>query len=151
MAGLQLTDEIREHVNGALMAGNPIIVASVDEEGRPRLSFRGSTQAMSKDQLGFWIRNVEGSTVQAIRNNPYVALMYRKAGQPVFLQFSGRARVAEGAERDRVFDGAPEVERKADPERKGVAVMVDLDSVEGILGLDAAGQRRLVRLRRAES
>jgi len=53
MSRIDLTGEIAEHVNGALVAGNPMVLASVDREGRPRLSFRGSTQAYSKDQLGF--------------------------------------------------------------------------------------------------
>ena len=64
------------------------------------------------------------------------------------LQFTGRARVVEGAERDRVYDLAPEFEQKADPEKKGVAVVIDLDKVTGILGLDADGQRRPVNMAR---
>ena len=60
----------------------------------------------------------------------------------------GRARIAEGAERDRVYESAPEFEQRADPERKGVGVIVDLDRVEGMLGLDDQGQRRGVRMRR---
>jgi len=145
---IDLTGEIAEHVNGALMAGNPIILASVDPEGRPRLSFRGSTQVFSKDQLGFWARNAEGSTLEAIRRNPHVALMYRHPGQRVFLQFAGHARVAEGDERERVYSSAPEFEQKADPERKGVGVVIDLDRVEGILDFDAEGKRRPVNMAR---
>lgn len=148
MADIDLTGEIAEHVNGALTAGNPIILASVDQEGRPRLSFRGSTQVFSPNQLGFWARNAEGSTLEAIRRNPHVALMYRHPGQRVFLQFFGRARVAAQAERDRVYENAPEFEQKADPERKGVGVVIDLDGVEGILGLDAEGKRRPVSMAR---
>jgi hypothetical protein len=148
MSDIDLPEEIRAHVNGALAAGNPILLAVVDEAGRPRLSFRGSTQVHSKDQLGFWARNAEGQTLTAIAHNPHVALMYRHPGQRVFLQFSGRARLAEGAERDAVYDNAPEVERKADAEKKGVGVVIDLDKVEGLLGLDAEGQRRFVSLRR---
>lgn len=148
MAAIELPDEIRDHVNGALLAGNPIILASVDVAGRPRLSYRGSTQVFSPHQLGFWARNAEGSTLEAIRANPHVALMYRHPGQRVFLQFSGRARIAKVAERDKVYDSAPEVERRSDPERKGVGVIIDLDKVEGILGFDEAGQRRGVSLRR---
>jgi hypothetical protein len=148
MAAIDLPDEIRVHVNGALLAGNPIILASVDAAGRPRLSYRGSTQVFSGDQLGFWARNPEGSTLVAIRANPHVALMYRHPTQRVFLQFSGRARIAKGAERDNVYDSAPEIERRSDPERKGVGVIIDLDKVEGILGFDEAGHRRGVSLRR---
>jgi hypothetical protein len=61
----------------------------------------------------------------------------------VFLQFSGRGRLAQGVDRDEVYDSAPELERKADPERKGVGVIIDLDKVEGILGFDDKGPRRL--------
>jgi hypothetical protein len=145
---IELTDEIRNHVNGALVAGNPMILASVDAAGKPRLSFRGSTQVFSAGQLGFWARNADGTTASSIADNPNVALMYRHPGERVFLQFAGRARVVEGAERERVYDLAPEFEQKADPEKKGVAVVIDLDSVTGILGLDAEGQRRPVNMRR---
>jgi hypothetical protein len=145
---IELTDEIREHVNGALMAGNPIIIATVDASGKPRLSYRGSTQVFSGDQLGFWARNVEGTTIGSLKANPQVALMYRHPAQRFFVQFGGRARIATGAERDRIYDLAPEFERKADPEKKGVAVLIDLDSVEGMLGLDGEGKPRFVRQRR---
>jgi len=148
MTGIVLTDEIREHVNGALMEGNPMILASVDEAGRPRLSFRGSTQVFTDHQLGFWARRVDGSTLASIRSNPHVAMMYRHPVKRTFLQFSGRARVAEGAERDRVFDSAPELERKADPERTGVGVIIDLDKVEGLLGFDADGKPRRLSMER---
>jgi hypothetical protein len=145
---IELTDEIREHVNGALAGGHPMIVASVDGEGRPKLSFRGSIQAFSADALGFWARNAEGTTLGSIKANPHVALMFRNPKGPVILQFYGRARVVEGGERDTVYDQAPEIERNADKEKKGVAVVVDLDRVEGLLGLDAEGGRRFVRMMR---
>jgi len=74
--------------------------------------------------------------------------MYRHPTQRVFLQFSGRARIAEGADRDRVYDSAPELERKGDPEKKGVGVIIDLDKVEGLLGFDAEGNRRPLRMTR---
>ena len=145
---IQLTDEIREHINGALIAGNPMIIATVDEAGKPRLSYRGSVAVFSDDQLGFWARNAEGSTAGGIGANPNIALMYRSPAQRVMLQFAGRARLAEGADRDQVFENAPEFERNADPERKGLGFIVDLDKVEGLLGLDDAGNRRMLRMTR---
>jgi hypothetical protein len=74
--------------------------------------------------------------------------MYRAPAQRVMLQFAGRARLADPAERDRVYDLAPEFEQRADAERKGTGVIIDLDKVEGILGLDADGNRRPVRMTR---
>jgi hypothetical protein len=46
------------------------------------------------------------------------------------LQFHGRGRIATGeAERERVFGNASEREQNSDPERKGVAIVIDLDKV----------------------
>jgi pyridoxine/pyridoxamine 5'-phosphate oxidase len=125
-----------------------MILASVDAEGRPRMTFRGSLQSFSDDQLGFWARNAEGGTMENIAANPNVSVMYRNPETRILVQFFGRARVASGAERDRVYDEAPEVEQKADPEKKGLGVIVDLDRVEGFLGMGPDGKPRFVRLAR---
>src|SRR5262245_56016690 len=148
MSGIDLTGEIAEHINNAVMSGNPMILASVDDQGRPRLSFRGSTAVFSPDQLGVWARNTEGRTASAIGSNPHVALMYRHPAQRVILQFAGRARLATADEREQVYANAPEIERNADPEKKGAGLIIDLDRVEGLLGLDADGARRMVRMER---
>jgi pyridoxine/pyridoxamine 5'-phosphate oxidase len=143
-----LGGEVRALVNGALESATPMILASVDAEGRPRLTFRGSIQVYSDDQLGFWARNAEGSTMENIAGNPHVAMMFRNPATRAMLQFSGRARVAEGAERDRVYDNAPEFERRADADKKGVGLIVDLDRVEGLLGLGEDGKPRWARMSR---
>jgi hypothetical protein len=147
---LTLPDEIRARINGALMAGHPLLLAVVDEAGKPRLSYRGSLQVCGDDQFGFWARNAGGTTLGGLKKNPHVALMYRDPALPAILQFAGRARVTEdAAERARVFESAPEFEQRQDPERKGVAVIIDLDQVEGLFGHDAEGQRRFIHLTRA--
>ena len=56
------------------------------------------------------------------------------------LQFHGRARIAtDEAERELVFGKAPEREQKSDPERKGVAIVIDLVNVEGVLKIGPDG------------
>jgi hypothetical protein len=131
---LILTQEIKDLVDHALTSGNPMLLGVVDADNRPVLSFRGSTAVYSDDQLGLWVRNTLGGTIEAIKRNPHVALMYRSATTPM-LQFQGRARIAtDEADRNRVFDASPERERNMDPDRKGIAVIVDLDRVSGILG-----------------
>ncbi len=136
---LVLTPEIKDLVNNGLTSGNPLLLAVVTPENKPVLSFRGSTQIYSDDQLGLWIRNTAGGTIAAIRQNPNVAMMYRSAATP-FLQFQGRARIATyAAERNRVFENSPEREQKSDPGRKGNAVIIDLDKVEGILRFGTDG------------
>jgi hypothetical protein len=144
---VELTDEIRGLVNGALESGNPMLLAVVTVDGKPRMSFRGSIQALGTSQLGLWARRAGGDTMEGIKANPNVSLMYRDAANRILLQFAGRARIAAaGAERDKVYDSAPERERNADPERKGDGVVIDLDRVEGMLGLTAESKPNFVRL-----
>ena len=134
-----LTPEIKELVNNGLASGNPLLLAAVTSDSKPLLSFRGSTQVYSDGQLGLWIRKASGGTIEAIKGNPQVAMMYRSATTPM-LQFHGRARVAtDEAERERVFGNAPEREQKSDPERKGVAIVIDLVKVEGVLKIGPDG------------
>jgi Pyridoxamine 5'-phosphate oxidase len=128
-----LTTEIKELVNNGLASGNPLLLAAVASDSKPVLSFRGSTQVYSDGQLGLWIRNTSGGTIEAIKGNPHVAMMYSSATTPV-LQFHGHARITtDEAERKRVFENAPEREQKSDPERKGAAIVIDLAKVEGVL------------------
>ena len=136
---LVLTPEIKALVNASLTSGHPMLLAVVTPDGKPSLSYRGSTQVFSDDQLGLWVRNAAGGTIDAIRKNPHVAMMYRSATTPL-LQFHGRARIAmDEAERARVFESAPEREQKADPERKGLALIIDLDRVEGVVSIGPNG------------
>jgi hypothetical protein len=66
-------------------------------------------------------------------------MMYRSDKVPM-LQFAGRARISsDPGERQRVFHLAHERERQQDPERKGTAVIVDLDKVSGVLGFNSDG------------
>jgi Pyridoxamine 5'-phosphate oxidase len=146
-SSLVLTDEIKGLIDNGLTNSTPLLLAAVSPAGKPVLSFRGSAQTYSDDQIGLWVRNGQGSTLDAIRANPDVALVYRSATTPV-LQFHGRARIAaDDQERSKVFESAPEREQAADPTRKGVAVIVDLDRVEGVLKFGANGPEfvRLVR------
>jgi predicted pyridoxine 5'-phosphate oxidase superfamily flavin-nucleotide-binding protein len=145
---LVLDEELKGIVNGALSERTPMVLASVDADGRPRLTFRGSVQTFSDDQVGFWARNASGGTMDNIGANPHVSMIMRKPDTRVVLQLAGRARQVEGGDRDRVYANAPEIEQRSDPDKKGVAVIVDLDRVEGFLGMDPAGKPRFVRLTR---
>jgi hypothetical protein len=129
---IRITDTMAGAVNGALMNGSPFIVAYVDGKGQPHLSLRGTVQAYSDDQLALWVRNPEGGLPAAIAEQPHLALFYRETGSRTSYQFHGRARIDSSDEvRDRVFENSPERERNFDPQRLGVAVVVDIDHIEG--------------------
>jgi hypothetical protein len=117
----------------------PILMATVDADGRPSATWRGSVIAYSDTQLGVWARNSDGGTATSLASRPDVMLVYRESGGPgqrsrVTLNFRGKARVDTSDEaRRRVYETMPQRERDSDPEMKGVAIIVDLESVTGMM------------------
>ena len=134
---LRLSDEMKSAINNAFGSLKPIAIAYVDENGAPQLSYRGSTQAFSDTQLAVWVRRPDGRILAATRRNSAVALIYgsfEPTGR-AFMILRGRARVdASEAVRNRVYEAAHPFERDKDPDRKGTALIIDLDSVEGFFG-----------------
>jgi hypothetical protein len=134
---LKLTAALKEAVDKAFEAQKPIVVAYVDENNAPQVSYRGSTQAYSDTQLAIWIRNPEGRLLESIAKNPAVALMYGSFDPNArgFMTFRGRARVdSSETVRRHVYEHAHPFERDKDKDRKGVAIIIDLDSVDGFFG-----------------
>ncbi len=127
-----LDNDIGAAIDGALDNGTTMIAAYVDVDGQPQLSFRGTTQAYGADGLALWIRDPEGGLVRALAHNPRLTFWYFDPATRTHYQIQGRGRVDhdEGV-RTTVFDRSPEREQRFDPERRGVAVVVDVDRVTG--------------------
>ncbi|MBV9601533.1 MAG: peptidyl-prolyl cis-trans isomerase [Chloroflexi bacterium] len=139
---LRITEAMATAVNGAMDNGTPIVLGYVNEEGQPRLSFRGTTQAYSEDQLAVWARYEDAGLPTAIQKNPHVSVVYYARGSGNLI-FEGRAHVdSNPTVRDHVFDHSPVVEQRADPERRGVAIIIDVDKVTGRLGGERVNMAR---------
>jgi hypothetical protein len=146
---VKLTPGLKELVNNALKTRHPMMVAYTDETGQPVLSFRGSTQAFSDDQLAIWVRNADGNFLSSIKKNPKVALMYRDEDTKQTYQFQGRAHIAtDEASRRKVYETMAQVERDHDFATTGAALIIDLDMVQGFAGLGPTGPIDPVRMMR---
>jgi predicted pyridoxine 5'-phosphate oxidase superfamily flavin-nucleotide-binding protein len=149
--GVKLSPEIKEIINKASAIKCPLLLSYVDATGQPSLSFRGSTQAYSDDQLAMWLRDAEGGLTKALATNPKVALMYRD-NSPTggMFHFHGRARITtDPEERKKIFDASPENERNHDLDMEGGAVISDLDFLQGFLGRTPDGRSTgRIRMRR---
>jgi len=129
---LVLPDEIHDRVNGALDEGFPMCMVAVSGDSQPVVSFRGSTQTFGDDALAIWVRGEQSSTLNAIADNPSVALMYTNMPSRKFFIFRGQAVVTnDQTERDRIWEGQHDLEKGRDMERTGTAVVIRLDSVQG--------------------
>ena len=134
---LKLSEEMKKAVNSAFERMKPIIISYVDENHAPKLSFRGSTQAYSDTALAIWVRMPDGPILDGVKRNPAVALIYGdfRADGRDFMIFRGKARLDKSeAARKQVYENAHAYERGQDKDRKGNAVIIDLDSVEGFFG-----------------
>jgi hypothetical protein len=144
-APIALSDAHATLLAEALANGTPMIVAYVDADRAPHLSFRATVQVVGPDRLGMWIRDPQGGLVRALATNPHLSCFYTDRAKGVTLQFSGRAAVdPDAAMRDRIYDGSPEPERNMDWRKRGVAVVVELDHVEG---RDGSGRVLMARAR----
>ena len=134
---IELTDDMRTRLSTALADGYPVIAASVEPDGYPKLSFYGSVHVAGPDRLALWHRQPEGGLLDRIaQGNDKIALMYRHAAERVGWQFFGRASVVDDPESaTKIYDAIPELEKLLDSERKGKAVVIELDRVTG-RGLD---------------
>ena len=144
---IKITDEMRAMVASAQTDGFPMTVAHVDVSGQPIISFRGSTQVFSDTQLAIWVRNADGNFLNSLAANPKIALMYRNAKTRALYQFQGRAHVStDAAAREQIFSNMNQSERNHDYALTGIALMIDLDRVEGWAGMSPDGQVGRVRM-----
>lgn len=129
---VSLTGEIAAAIDGAVLRGHQLALAFVRDDGSPSVSFRGSTYVRSSTELAIWARKRDSGLVAAIRDRPRVSLVFFEMDGPGarYLAIEGRARVAAELD-DEVYGAIVESERQQDPDRNGVAVIIDVDSVAG--------------------
>jgi hypothetical protein len=136
---LLVPDELKDVLDRSFDDKASVVLAAVGAENRPLASFRSSVKPHGDSGLSFWARHAKGGTMDALRVNPHVSVLLRSPTTPL-MQFHGRARIVEDAAATRrIYDAMPEPERRADPEAKGCAVIVDLDRIEGVLRIGPDG------------
>ncbi len=140
---LRLTDAIRAAVNGALDNSTPMLIGYRDDADQIHLSFRGTIQTRGDDQLALWARDPDGGLPRNIAARPQVTLFYHDPARRTTYSFYGRARVEDDpAARAEIFENSHPREQQMDFRRRGVAIVVGLDKVEG---RDAAGRFLMAR------
>jgi hypothetical protein len=129
---LDLTGDIAAAIDGAALRGATLALAYVREDGSPSVSFRGSTQVHGPAELAIWARKRDSGLASAIDKESRVSLVYYgpDGPGPLFLSIDGRARVAPELN-ENVWTAMFEGERQQDPDRQGVAILIEVDNVAG--------------------
>ncbi len=124
-------------IDGALADGVPCLLGTADRMGQPQISPKGSMMVFDARRLAYWER-AGRSALANLKANPKVVVYYRNPKAPggsVAWRFYGRAVMAETAElRDAVWARTVPLERDKDPERKGAAVLIEVESVGDLSG-----------------
>jgi hypothetical protein len=129
---LRLTDEIKHAINGALDNGTPMLLAYRDGSDEIHLSFRGTLQPYGDDQLALWARDPQAGLPRNIGAHPNVTLYYHDPATRTTYNFYGRARIeSDATARTTIFEGSNRREQYMDYQRRGIAIVVDLEKVEG--------------------
>ncbi len=92
----------------------------------------GTLQTYGDEQLALWARDPEAGLPRNITAHPQVTLFYHDPGSRTSYMFQGRGRIeSDAAPRDRIFENSNPREQYMDHRRRGAAIVVDLDRVEG--------------------
>jgi hypothetical protein len=123
--------EMAELVNRSGPDGYVMLVATASKSGAPDLAFKGSVMVWDKDHLAFWER-AHGTTLANLEENPQVALVYRNREAGKNWRFWGDAvLLRDGEVRAGIMARTFQPELDRDPERKGVAVLIEVNKVGG--------------------
>jgi hypothetical protein len=82
-------------VSGKISFSALMMVAYSDDDGEIHLSFRGTIQAYSDDQLAVWARDPGGGLPRHIAARPKVTLFYHDPKTRTTYTFYGRARITD--------------------------------------------------------
>jgi hypothetical protein len=63
---IELDDEIKQRLDKAIEDQKVLAASYVDVNGKPHISFYGSTHVHSSDQLAVWARNPEGGLIKTL-------------------------------------------------------------------------------------
>jgi hypothetical protein len=132
---------LQRHINTAFPA-NVCLVGSVLPNGYAQVSPRGSTMAFDDTHIALWERG-KGSTNENLADDTRLMVFFRKPQlreegvlpKGGIARFYGRARIyRSGPIYEEVWRRLVQPEKDRDPEKKGHAVLIEIESAEDLDG-----------------
>jgi len=131
---INMNGEIQELVDRAHADGWDCIVGTVDKDGQPQLSLKGSVMIYDSETLAYWER-AKRTALANVADNPKVTVLYNNMTDRTRWRFYGTAEVHEsGPIREEVMSRTVEAELDRDPDRLGVAVLIKINKVAELSG-----------------
>ena len=130
-AMIQLTDEMRRHINHARDNGNPCIMATASAGGTPNAGYRGTIIVYDDQSLAYR----ERGNPRELEGSPRVVLLYRDSATGTGWKFRCTAQVhRDGPVNDGVMAHLSQAGLIQDPQGDGCAVVLRVDQVLTLFG-----------------
>ncbi len=132
---------LHEHINTAFPA-NVCLIGSVLPNGFAQVTPRGSVMVYDDNHLALWERG-KGSTTGNMKDGSKVTMFFRKpqlreAGtlpKGGIARFYGTAKIHKsGPVYDQVWTKLVQPEKDRDPQKKGFAVLIEIERAEDLDG-----------------
>jgi hypothetical protein len=119
-------------INNALADATPCLLATADGSGHPDIAFKGSMMVFDKDHLAWWERSL-AEQIEQVAENPHIVVLYRNTTEarriPHMRLYGDATLYRSGEMREKVMAKTVQRELDQDPERKGFAVVVQVNRV----------------------
>ena len=131
---IEITEQMKDLVDRNHADGWDCTIGTVDKDGQPQLSLKGSVMVYDSGTLAYWER-AKRTALENVVKNPKITVLYNNMRDRIRWRFYGMAEVHEsGSVRDDVMSRTVDSELERDPERLGVAVLVRVNKISEISG-----------------
>ena len=131
---IEITEQMKELVNRNHADGWDCTIGTVDKNGQPQLSLKGSVTVYDSETLAYWER-AKRTALENVVENPKITVLYNNMTDRIRWRFYGTAEVHEsGFIREDVMSHIVDAELERDPERLGVAVLIKVNRISELSG-----------------
>jgi hypothetical protein len=138
----KIPQKLHQHINSAALTDNVCLIGTVLPNGFAQVTPRGSTMVFDDQHIALWERG-RGSTTENLSDGSKVTIFFRKSslrGEGILplggiARFYGTAAIHKsGPVYEQVWNRVIQPERERDPEKKGFAVLIEIDRAEDLVG-----------------
>ena len=137
---IKLTPLMKELLWNAMADGTVALLGSVQPDGTPQISPKGSIAVFDDSTLSFWERS-HRTTEKNLAHGGRVCVYYRNSARKDIpygggaIRFYGNARIVTDPEtREKIWDNTIPGEQERDKDKSGVGILIDVDRVEELSG-----------------
>ena len=131
---IEITEQMKDLVDRNHADGWDCTIGTVDKDGQPQVSLKGSVTVYDSETLAYWER-AKRTALENVVENPKITVLYNNMTDRIRWRFCGMAEVyASGFVREDVMSLTVDSELEWDPERLGVAVLVRVNKITELSG-----------------